>query len=347
MKHGHIVVLGSVNTDLVLRCAALPVAGQTVRGEDFRCMPGGKGANQAVAAARLGATVRFIGAVGADEFGRGARANLEREGIDTRHLREVSGVATGTAIILVDASSGQNCIALSEGANAHVDVDLVEAAAAEIRTASLLICQLETPLPATRRAAELAHEAGVPVLLNPAPAAPLDAGLLTLVSWLVPNESEAMLLSRLPAHGAFQPEQVLDALHAAGARSVLVTLGERGVLHGERGCGERGNGERGNGESGHGESAYAKGADGDGEHGEGEDGEDGRSEGPARTYYRAHATRAVDTSGAGDAFIGALGAALVAGRPLAAAIDFAQRAASLSVARPGAMASLPYAAELP
>jgi ribokinase len=301
MKNGYIVVLGSVNTDLVLRCATLPAAGQTIHGEDFRRMPGGKGANQAVAAARLGAPVRFIGAVGADEFGRAARANLEAEGIDTRFLRETADVATGTAMILVDASSGQNCIALSEGANGRVDVELVDAAADEIRAAALLVCQLETPLAATLRAATLARDAGVPVLLNPAPAVPLDATLLGLVDWLVPNESEAMLLAGLPADAVFDAEPVLKALHAAGATAVLATLGEQGVLY---------------------------------------------SDGIAQTRYLAHTANAIDTSGAGDAFIGAFGAALVAGKPLQAAIDFAQRAASISVGRHGAMASLPYWKEL-
>lgn len=301
MERKHIVVLGSVNTDLVLRCAALPAAGQTVHGSDFRCMPGGKGANQAVAAARLGASVRFIGSIGADEFGRAARDNLDAEGIDTRHLREARDVATGTAMILVDASSGQNCIALSEGANALVDADLVDAAAADICSAALLVCQLETPTAATLYAAQLAHGAGVPVLLNPAPAAPLDAALLGLVDLLVPNESEAMVLAGLPTHGPFDAARVLDALHGMGARSVLVTLGAQGVLH---------------------------------------------SNGRAQTHHPAQIAHAVDTSGAGDAFIGALSAALVAGMPLVAAIEFAQRAASLSVTRHGAMAAMPYLREL-
>lgn len=301
VKQGHIVVLGSVNTDLVLPCAALPAAGQTVRGTDFRRMPGGKGANQAVAAARLGASVRFIGAIGADEFGRAARNNLNAEGIDTRHLYETRDVATGTAMILVDASSGQNCIALSEGANARVDVDLVDAAAADIRSAALLVCQFETPAAATLHAAQLACGAGVPVLLNPAPVAPFDAALLGLADLLVPNESEAKMLAGLPTHGPFDAPRVLDALHGMGARSVLVTLGAHGVLH---------------------------------------------SDGTAQTHYPAQIAHAVDTSGAGDAFIGALSAALVAGMPLEAAIECAQRAASLSVTRHGAMASLPYQSEL-
>jgi ribokinase len=301
MKRGHVVVLGSVNTDLVLRCAALPVGGQTVNGSDFRRLPGGKGANQAVAAARMGAAVRFIGAVGSDESGRDARANLSAEGIDIRHLKEVSGVATGTAMILVDDSSGQNCIALYEGANAHVDIELVDCAAADIESAALLVCQLETPQAATLHAARIARDAGVTVLLNPAPAVPLDTELLELVDVLVPNESEAMVLAGQTASDSFDPDRVLDALHMTGVRAALVTLGAQGVLY---------------------------------------------SDGVAQLRCQAYAAHAVDTSGAGDAFIGAFGAALVSGKPLERAIDFAQRAASISVTRHGAMASLPYKYEI-
>jgi ribokinase len=298
---GHVVVLGSVNTDLVLRCAALPVPGQTVHGSSFRRLHGGKGANQAVAAARMGAAVRFIGAVGADEAGRDARAALAAEGIDVRHLKEVADVATGTAMILVDDTSGQNCIALYDGANAHVDAALIDAATAEIASASLLVCQLETPQAATLDAARIAHAHGVPVLLNPAPAMPLDPALLALVDVLVPNESEAMALAQLKPSEGFDQDRVFAALHAAGARTVLITLGAQGIAY---------------------------------------------SDGVLRLRREAYVADAVDTSGAGDAFIGAFAAALVAGKPLEHAIEQAQRAASISVTRHGAMASLPCAHEI-
>lgn len=301
MKQGHVVVLGSVNVDLVLRCATLPVPGQTVKGSDFRRLTGGKGANQAVAAARMGASVRFVGAVGADESGRSARDVLSAEGVDVRHLNEVSDVATGAAMILVDEASGQNCIALYEGANAHVDTALVDAAADDIASAALLVCQLETPASATLHAARIAHEAGVPVLLNPAPAMPLDAALLAMVDILIPNESEATVLAEQPASAAFDPDRALDVLLEKGARSVLITLGADGVLYGDGG---------------------------------------------RRLRCEAYVTQAIDTSGAGDAFIGVFAAALVSGNALERAIEFAQRAASISVTRRGAMASLAYAREL-
>jgi ribokinase len=301
VERSQVVVLGSVNVDLILRCPSLPVPGQTVHGTEFSRVPGGKGANQAVAAARMGAQVRFIGAVGADEGGRAARACFIDEGIDARHLRTIDEVATGSAMILVDAATGQNCIALYDGANARVDAALAESALDESAAAAVLVCQLETPVATTLHAARIARDADVPVLLNPAPAVTLDRELLELVDLLVPNESEAMVLAGQPVSAAFDEDLVVEALHAAGARAVLITLGERGILY---------------------------------------------SDGNTRFRRDAHPVDAIDTSGAGDAFIGALAAALASGRALEPAIELAQQAASLSVTRPGAMASLPYRSEL-
>jgi ribokinase len=225
---GLVVVLGSVNADLVLRCPALPLPGQTVHGNDFQTLPGGKGANQAVAAARLGADVAFIGCVGDDDFGRTARRVLEAEGVDTRHLHEAVGTATGVAMILVD-SAGQNSIALAAGANALLSIAHVNAAAELIAGAALFICQLETPLPVVRHAIALAHAAGVPVLLNPAPAQPLPAELLAQVDVLVPNESEAAALVGWPVGRDFDAAEAATRLRAMGPATVLVTLGADGV----------------------------------------------------------------------------------------------------------------------
>lgn len=225
---GLIVVLGSVNVDLVLRCPALPLPGQTVHGQDFQTLPGGKGANQAVAAARLGAKVAFIGCVGDDDFGREARCVLQAEGVDTHHLHEAAGTRTGVAMILVD-SAGQNSIALAAGANAALSIAQVDAAAALIAGAALFICQLETPLPVVRHAVALAHAAGVPVLLNPAPAQALPAELLAQVDVLVPNETEAAALVGWPAGQAFDAAEAAACLRAMGPGTVLVTLGAQGV----------------------------------------------------------------------------------------------------------------------
>ncbi|HKX44441.1 MAG TPA: ribokinase [Burkholderiaceae bacterium] len=288
-----IVVLGSVNADLVLRCGRLPQPGETVHGEDFQTLPGGKGANQAVAAARLGGRVEFIGCIGDDAFGTAARATLERDGVGTALLRTQAGVPTGVAMILVE-QSGQNCIALAAGANARVDVALVDDAASAIAGAALLVCQLETPLAAVRHAIGIARRHGVPVLLNPAPAQPLEAALLAEVDILVPNESEAALL--VGAGIAREPASMAAALRAQGPATVIVTLGGDGIC-----------------------IADALGT---------------------RTRA-APPVRALDTTGAGDTFIGAFAVALQEGLDIDAAAAFAQRAAAISVTRAGAMGSMP------
>jgi ribokinase len=294
-----VVVLGSVNADLVLRCERLPRPGETVRGEDFRILPGGKGANQAVAAARLGARVEFIGCVGADAFGQQARDALQREGVGTAHLRTLAGECTGTAIVLVERS-GQNSIAIAAGANARLGVAQVDAAAAIIQHAALLVCQLESPLTAVAHAIALARHRGVPVLLNPAPARPLPAELLANVDVLLPNEGEAAQLLGLPAGQAFDPAQAAQALRTRGPRTVIVTLGGDGVC-----------------------VADAAGA----------------------RRWPAPRVRPVDTTGAGDTFIGAYVAARCGAVPDDEAIAFAQRAAAISVTREGAMAAMPTRAE--
>ena len=233
MTRSGIVVLGSVNMDLVLRCERLPAAGETLAGRDFRSVPGGKGANQAVAAARLAGAhergVSFIGCVGDDAFGHSARAALAQEGINVQHLHMLAGEATGVAMIFVD-DAGRNCIGLSAGANAALTTAHVDAAEALIATAAMLVCQLESPLPVVQHAITLAHRAGVPVLLNPAPAQALPADLARQVTWLLPNESEAAILAGLA--GTAQGADIAASasrLNQQGFERVIVTLGERGA----------------------------------------------------------------------------------------------------------------------
>ena len=294
---GHVVVLGSVNADLVLRCTALPLPGETVHGRDFRTLPGGKGANQAIAAARLGASVAFIGCVGDDDFGRTAQFVLAGEGIDTTHLHVVAGTATGVAMILVD-DAGQNSIALAAGANAALTTDHVDAASSLFAGASLFVCQLESPLDVVRHAIGRARAAGVPVLLNPAPAQALPAALLADVDVLVPNETEAALL----AGSDLDPTAAAARLRAMGPATVLLTLGADGLQIDAEGLVQR---------------------------------------------VPAPATGpVVDTTGAGDTFIGAFAAARVEGASVAAAAAFAQKAAALSVTRPGAVGGMPYRHEV-
>ncbi|MES2742102.1 MAG: ribokinase [Pseudomonadota bacterium] len=302
-----IVVIGSINMDLVWRVPRMPLPGETLAGATLLTVPGGKGANQAVACARLSAAhtrVAMIGCLGDDAFGVTLRATLRADGIDERHVTTLSGVASGVASILVD-SAGQNSIVLAAGANALLNADHIDAARALIEQASIVLLQLEIPLATVAHAIGLAHSLGKTVVLNPAPAATLPAELLAMVDYLIPNEIEAAMLAGAPAceHAqARQPPALAARLRAAGCRTVLITLGAQGVL-----------------------AAL-------GEH-------------PAR-LFAAHAAAAVDTTAAGDTFIGAFSAALAAGRGELEAIAFGQRAAAISVTRSGAQTSIPHLHEM-
>lgn len=225
-----IVVVGSSNTDLVLTCARLPSPGETLLGGKFERHAGGKGANQAVAAARAGARVSFIGAHGADEFGRAAKAGLRKEKIDVRHFSERADVLSGVALILIGGRSRENVIGVASSANDTVSPEDLAAAGAAFQSAGAVIAQLEVPLATVEAAARLAHENGAPFILNPAPARKLPVRLLRLVHTLVPNEHEATLMT-----GLSDPAQAARALMESGCRNVVVTLGARGALiNGER-----------------------------------------------------------------------------------------------------------------
>ncbi|PZF95853.1 ribokinase [Micromonospora deserti] len=222
-----VIVVGSANLDLVVSTPQLPRPGETVLGGDFRTVPGGKGANQAVAAARAGATCEFVGAVGSDEFGRQLRDSLAGAGVDVRGLRSVPG-PSGVALIAVDQAA-ENFIVVAPGANAAL-TDLDAADRAAVGAADVLLLQLEVPLPTVVRAADLARAGGTTVVLNAAPAAPLPAELLDMVDVLVVNEHEAAVVA-----GVFSddPAVLLDALLALVPRVVL-TLGARGAAYADR-----------------------------------------------------------------------------------------------------------------
>lgn len=230
MKPPHLVVLGSANTDLVVRVPRLPSPGETVTGGQFEICPGGKGANQAVAAARAGAKVTFIGSVGADDFGKTMVAGLRRDGIDTRLVLRQPRQASGVALIFV-GEGGENQIAVARGANDALTVSQVEAAAAVIRAAKCLVAQLEVPLAAVRRALQIAAAAGVPVILNPAPAParPLPRSLLRQVTFLTPNQAELGALTVRKIRGRAAVEKATRDLQAAGVPHVLATCGAGGV----------------------------------------------------------------------------------------------------------------------
>jgi ribokinase len=283
-----IALVGSINLDVVVGVERHPVPGETVVGGGRQELPGGKGANQAVAAARLGATVAFVGRVGADDAGRRLRDGLAAEGVDITHVRVDPDAPTGMALIAVDGA-GENTIVVSPGANARVGAADVEAARDVLAGAAVTLVQHEVPEDAV--AAAIAAAGGT-VVLNPAPARPIVAP----VDVLVPNRGELEAL----AGRAGDPVDLARTLEAA--RAVVVTLGSEGaaVIEGSR-------------------------------------------------VERIPAPRvdAVDTTGAGDAFCGALAQALDAGADLVEAARWAVRAAAASVTKPGAQGGLPRAADLP
>ncbi len=224
-----LVVLGSTNADLTFRVGRLPRPGETVPGHALHHGHGGKGANQAVMAARLGAEVIFLSAVGDDDFGRQALANLRDHGIDTTFVR-TSPQPTGTAAILVDDAAA-NLIVVVPGANAAVSPEDVHAARAVIESADAVVAQLETPADATRAAFALARANGVRTILNPAPVIHEAAYLLPLADLCVPNETELEELTGLPVRGDAECHAAAEALLARGPAAVLVTLGANGSLY--------------------------------------------------------------------------------------------------------------------
>jgi ribokinase len=294
-----ILVIGSLNMDMVARCTALPAKGQTVFGEDFFTAPGGKGANQAVAAARLGARVAMAGCVGADGFGDALTDGLRAAGIGTDAIIPVAR-PTGAALITIDAE-GANTIVVISGANAASDATLVDRALAGAGGPGILLLQNEIPAAANAHAIRRAHASGWFVMLNPAPAAPLDEDLLPLLDIIAPNETEAASITGRPVAGRADALAAARSLVARGARGVLITRGGDGALW----C-----------------------------------------DVSRCLHCPAVPVQAVDTTAAGDAYIGALAAALAGGRALPDCLGFAAAAAALSVTRLGAQPSLAARGEL-
>ena len=283
-----IAVVGSINLDLVVAVERHPAPGETVVGGDCRQLPGGKGANQAVAAARLGAKVAMVGRVGADAQGAWLREGLWTEGVGVEHVREDRQAPTGVALIAVDAR-GENTIVVSPGANARVDARDVAAASEVVGGADVVLVQHEVPQAAV---AEAIATAGGTVVLNPAPA----RGLVAPVDVLVPNRGELETL----AGGRGDPVTLARSITAA--RAVVVTLGAEGAVVVEGDRAER---------------------------------------------VRAPHVEAVDTTGAGDAFCGALAEAMAGGATVVEAARWAVRVAAASVTRPGAQGGLPRREDVP
>ena len=229
-----IVVLGSTNTDMVITGKKIPTPGETVSGGHFLMNPGGKGANQAVAVARLSAkrgACTFIAKVGDDLFGRDTATRLRRDGIVPRLVVDKKE-PSGTALILVD-SKGQNVISVALGANGTLSPKDVAPFGRDIEGAAALVMQLETPLKTIEWAAKVAHDAGVPVILNPAPARKLPKSLYALVDWITPNETEAELLTGIKVVDAASAAKATAVLKKRGVGHVVITMGSKGAYCGD------------------------------------------------------------------------------------------------------------------
>ena len=288
-----VLVIGSLNIDLVAHCEHLPRTGQTVFGQDFFTAAGGKGANQAVAAARLGAQVAMAGCVGQDQFGRDLIAGLSAAGIRTDCVSFMHG-PTGTALITVDAS-GDNTIVVISGANTACDATQVDRVLVAAPEPGILLLQNEIPPETNAHAIRAAHAAGWFIILNPAPARPLPHELLPLIDIIAPNETEAAALTGDTVGSRAEALAAARHLLAQGARAVLVTLGADGALY----------------------------CDGD-----------------TALHCPALPVHAIDTTAAGDAYLGALATALAEHRPLPDSLGFAAAAAGVAVTRLGAQPSL-------
>ncbi len=224
-----ITVVGSLNVDMVTQVPRFPEPGETVLGVEFHTVPGGKGANQAVAAARLGAQVSMVGRMGQGEFNRLLLDSLTRNGVNHKYVTQSARATTGTALIMVD-DGGQNSIVVIPGANMDLSSLDVKRAEQAIAAADVLLLQLEIPLEAVTCAIEIAHAHGVKVVLNPAPAQVLPPPLLAMVDVLVPNETEAQLLTGLPVENETQAQAAARALLGLGVGAAILTLGERGAM---------------------------------------------------------------------------------------------------------------------
>jgi ribokinase len=297
---GKVLVAGSINMDVVVEAARYPKLGETVPGANVFFSPGGKGANQAVAAAKLGAQTLLIGCLGKDAFGRDLKTFLATQGVDLTHVRDAADAPTGTAVITL--ANGDNAIVVVPGANGLLRP--ADAATAPVSSGDILVSQFEIPIPTIEAFFERARAAGARAILNPAPALEFDRTLLRLVDILILNESELGRLAKAPL-----VETDPDARFAEAARSlgllpeqiVCITLGKRGVL------------------------AIA---------------------GGEAIAVAGRTVNAIDTTGAGDCFVGAIAAQLARGTSIRSALDYANMAASICVQRMGAGPSMPSSADV-
>lgn len=295
-----IVVIGCLHTDFTVKVKTIPRIGESVLGKSFKRSPGGKGANQAVAAARLGADVVLIGRVGADVFGKELIKNLRENGIDTKYIIEDSETYTGLALIMVD-EDGDNILAVASGADMRIRKEDIDRAEEIIKLSDILLIQLETPLQIVEYAINIAFNEGVKVLLNPAPAQKLSKDLLKKVYVLIPNEKEAELLSNVKIKDLNSSKISAKKLLENGTENIVITLGKNGSIIATKE-----------------ETVHINGLN----------------------------VNAIDTTGAGDAFCGALAVALSSGKELKEAVIYANYAGALATTKIGAQEALPTQEEL-
>lgn len=229
MQRPKITVIGSSNTDLVVKAPKLPAPGETVLGSEFIIAPGGKGANQAVAIARLGGNVTFVAKLGMDDFGDQRLEDFRKDGMDTRFVFRDAEIPSGVALIFVD-EDGENMIAAVQGANARLSPDDVDKARAAIEGADMVVLQLETTMETVEHAITIAAKNSVPVILNPAPGRKLKPGLIEKVDYLTPNETEAEILTGTKVTDVDSAQRAGAELLRLGAGNVIITMGKRGAM---------------------------------------------------------------------------------------------------------------------
>ena len=294
----NILVIGSANIDLTIQTDRMPKLGETVTGHGFSMNSGGKGANQAVAAAKLGGEVKFLGVIGNDTYGEKLLADLRKSGVAFEGIT-TDGVSTGTACITV--VNGDNFIVLNPGANDLLTPEIIEEKAELIRKSDYVIMQLEIPVDSVLRAAVIAKDAGTSVVLNPAPVKELPDEIYRLIDIMIPNEYEAMLLTGISTDNEQGCRAAVEDLRKKGVKTVIITLGDRGCVY---------------------------------------------NDGDRIIFHPAGKADVVDTTSAGDSFIGALCCKLASGNSLPESIDYATKVAAVTVSRRGASESIPYAYEI-
>lgn len=295
---GKITVIGSANADLVIHSAKMPELGETINGNNFQINAGGKGLNQAVAIAKLGGNVSFLGAVGNDANGRTLIDTLAENGVSYKGIT-TENIPTGIAMITV--VNGNNCIILDAGANYALTPEIVEQHADIIAESDFCVMQLEIPLESVVKVCEIASQNNTKVILNPAPFQPLPDALFSQVEYLIPNEHEAQDLTGIYPDSEENCKKAIQVLQEKGIPNIIITLGERGCVY---------------------------------------------NNGKEIVFYPAKETNVVDTTSAGDCFIGALVTKLSQDESLESAIKYATKASAIAVSREGASKSIPYANEI-